>query len=200
MALNQTPQRGGIRTHADLNAKVSELRQRPLLTDDYKPLANRVASKGMPSFSMPTQPRPRASQPAGPGGSLPSSIAQGTITTPYGGSTRFEKSHLGVDIAAAEGSPIGTAGPVTITKVNTGKSPYGNFVEGVDRSGSTIRWSHLANSWVKVGQYVGAGGKIGGMGHTGNVYSTSGGSGTHLDLRIKDLYGRYVNPMTYKYN
>ena len=133
-------------------------------------------------------------------GMLPSSIAQGTVTTPFGGSTRGERFHPGIDIANKQGSPIGTGLPVTVTKVNTGKSPYGNYVEGVDQYGAQHRWSHLLNSYVKVGQYVPAGGRIAEMGNTGNVYSTTGGDASHLDYRILNLAGKYVDPMKYKYN
>jgi murein DD-endopeptidase MepM/ murein hydrolase activator NlpD len=45
-----------------------------------------------------------------------------------------------------------------------------------------------------VGQSVNKGQQIGSMGNTGQTYSLSGGTGSHLDYRIVDMYGKYVNP------
>ncbi len=38
------------------------------------------------------------------------------------------------------------------------------------------------------------------MGQTGNSYSPSGGDPSHLDLRISNAYGRFMNPLTYLKN
>ena len=58
-------------------------------------------------------------------------------------------------------------------------------------------YSHLNNSYVRVGQNITPGTIVGGMGNTGSTYSLHGGTGSHLDYRIKDLYGKYVNPSQY---
>ena len=48
-----------------------------------------------------------------------------------------------------------------------------------------------------VGQEVKEGTPLGGEGHTGNVYSTTGGLGTHLDYRIYNNAKKYYDPLTY---
>ena len=126
----------------------------------------------------------------------------GTMTTPYGGSTNYEKFHPGVDIAAPTGTevPAFAGGTVTDVRTNVGRtsSPsYGNYVIVTDPSGQKHRYSHLSQSWVKVGDTVQSGQRIGAIGATGSVYSQSGGDPSHLDYRITDAYNKYVNPSQY---
>lgn len=127
----------------------------------------------------------------------------GTLTTPYMGSTKFESAHPGVDLAAAPETPIPAVAPGTVTDVRTGQvqgSPdFGNYVIVTDAQGNKFRYSHLSSKYVpiKVGQQINAGDILGGMGNSGQTYSNSGGTGTHLDLRIKNLYDQYVDPMKY---
>jgi murein DD-endopeptidase MepM/ murein hydrolase activator NlpD len=47
---------------------------------------------------------------------------------------------------------------------------------------------------LSVGQQVQRGTVLGLEGTTGSTYSLHGGSGAHVDLRIRDLYGKYVDP------
>jgi len=125
----------------------------------------------------------------------------GTVTTRYGGSTNYEKFHPGVDIANKIGTPIKSFTPGTVTSVVGGKKQgdkgYGNYVEITDAQGNRQRYSHLQGAYVKVGQKIPKGYTIAGMGNTGSTYSTSGGTGSHLDYRIWDTYNRYVNPTKY---
>lgn len=122
----------------------------------------------------------------------------GTITTPYGGSTQYEKFHPGVDVAA----PIGTRQPAfvggrvaeVVGGKRQGQKGYGNYVVVEDHQGNRWRYSHLNRSWLQVGQQIQPGQFIGEIGNTGSTYSTSGGTGAHLDLRITDAFNRYVNP------
>ena len=56
------------------------------------------------------------------------------------------------------------------------------------------------DTYVKAGQKISKGQQLGIMGASGNTYSTSGGTGSHLDLRLWKLVNgkkQYVNPMTY---
>lgn len=124
---------------------------------------------------------------------------EGVVTTPYLGSTKFESQHGGIDIANKENTPIPAFVGGTVSEVNTNPtaSPYGEYTIITDAQGNKHRYSHLANVWVSVGENVGKGTILGGMGHTGNVYSQSGGLGTHLDYRVKNLYNQYINPATY---
>jgi len=127
----------------------------------------------------------------------------GTITTIPGNSTRAEKSHPGIDIGNKRGTPIPSFASGKVTEVVTGKKndpvngAYGNYVIVTDKDGNKHRYSHLTNSLVKIGDEVNRGQVVGGMGNSGFAYSTGGGDGTHLDYRIKDAYGKYVDPTIY---
>jgi len=131
--------------------------------------------------------------------SAPSSIKNlGRISTPYGGQTRYEQFHPGVDLANKIGTKIPAFTSGKVSEVVTGKKQgdpgYGNYVIIVDPQGNQHRFSHLNNSYVSVGQQVSPGMVLGEMGNTGQTYSTSGGTGSHLDYRIKDAYNKYVDP------
>ena len=134
----------------------------------------------------------------------------GTITTKYGGSTRYEPggTHMGVDIAAPRGTPIEsfTGGVVTDIKTGQGWTPqtpsFGNYIVVTTPSGEKVRYSHLYENFVKVGEQIQAGQKIGTIGGTGSTYSQHHeGPGYHLDLRIKDAANKYyINPITFLKN
>lgn len=125
----------------------------------------------------------------------------GTITTPYGGSTRYESYHPGIDVANKIGTPIPVATPGKVISKQTGYKQgdkgFGNRVVIEDASGNRYYYSHLNQDYVKLGQNVPAGSYIGTMGNTGSTYSLHGGTGAHLDFRIKNAYGKYVNPMSF---
>lgn len=127
--------------------------------------------------------------------------SMGTITTPFGGSTRFEKFHPGLDIANKIGTSIKAFSPGVVKEVVTGlkrgDKGYGNYIVVEDPYGNKHRYSHLSQSFVQVGTPVKAGSSIGAMGATGSTYSTSGGTGSHLDYRIRDAAGRYLDPYSY---
>ena len=126
----------------------------------------------------------------------------GKVTVPYGGQTKWEGFHPGVDIANAKGTPIPAPVSGTITNVVTGKKQgdngYGNSVTVKDTGGNQHKLSHLDNVFVRPGDRVQAGRPTGTMGNSGSTYSQGGqGDGTHLDYRIVSAYGRYMNPMSY---
>ena len=142
-------------------------------------------------------------QKSGSSGSLPSSTFKnlGNITTPYGGETRDEKFHPGIDVANEIGTkiPALTSGKV-VDESNghqQGEKNAGNYVIIKDENGNEHRYSHLNKSYVKVGQYVKAGQTVGEMGNSGNTYSNSGGTGSHLDYRVVSAMGKYINPYSY---
>ena len=123
----------------------------------------------------------------------------GNITTPYGGKTRSEPFHKGVDIANKSGTPIPNMadGVVVSAKTGMGKgSPdnSGNQVVIKDGQGNTHMYSHLRDVLVKPGQKVSKNQKIATMGDSGNTYSPTGGDASHLDYRVADAYGRYRDP------
>jgi len=132
----------------------------------------------------------------------------GTVTTMPAGTadprytrTRGEARHPGIDIGNKIGTPVPTFAPGRVSEVVSGKKQgdkaYGNYVVVTDNAGNKHRYSHLSQSWVKVGQQLGKGTPVGAMGNTGQSYSLHGGTGSHLDYRIKDAYGKYINPLTY---
>lgn len=125
----------------------------------------------------------------------------GRISVPYGGSTKYEDYHPAIDIANKYGTPIPFYSSGKVTEVVRGKKqgdPWsGNYVVIVDNQGNSWRYSHLSNSYVQVGDIVSKGDVALEMGDSGYTYSPSGGDASHLDLRIRDAYGKHVNPMNY---
>lgn len=122
----------------------------------------------------------------------------GNITTPYGGRTRSENFHKGIDVANKNGTPIPNMaeGTVVETKTGWGKGGpnSGNQVVIKDNQGNSHVYSHLRDVLVKPGQKVKLNQRIATMGNTGNSYSPTGGDSSHLDYRILDAYGKYRNP------
>jgi len=125
----------------------------------------------------------------------------GTVTTEYGGSTNYEKFHPGIDIANKIGTPLYSTVPGKVIATDSGKvqgnKGYGNYVEVQDAQGNRHRYSHLNQAYVKIGDVLKQGQLYGTMGNTGSTYSNSGGTGSHLDYRIWDMYNKYVNPSSY---
>ena len=142
--------------------------------------------------------------------SAPQSLKDlGPITVPFGGSTRYEPggTHRGVDIAAPQGTPIqaqvgGVVKQVVRGKGWTPKTPsFGNYILIETPTGETIRYSHLYEDFVKVGEQIQRGQKIGSVGGTGSTYSQHHeGPGPHLDFSIKNAYNKYIDPLKYLAN
>ncbi len=148
--------------------------------------------------------QPMQSGSAMPRQSVPTSLSSiGSVTTPYGGSTRYEKFHPGVDIANKIGTsiPTFTEGVVTDVRIgqgsNSAKSSYGNYVIVTDPQGNKHRYSHLDKVFVAINEPVTAGSEIGRMGVSGSVYSLSGGTGSHLDYRVMNAFNKYINPLQF---
>ena len=121
----------------------------------------------------------------------------GNLTTSFGGKTRGENFHQGVDIAAPEGTAIPAITQGVVTSVNSGNTGFGNTITVKAPNGDTQQFAHLKKALVRPGQNVTQGQTIAKMGHSGSSYSESGGPSDHLDLRIVNAYGRYKNPLTY---
>lgn len=169
-------------------------------------IATKALGEGLKRFQPPPRPQPQAQpQPQTGPAPMPGSFSNlGKMTVPYGGSTRYEAKHPGVDIANAIGTPIPAFSGGTVSQVVSGKKQgdpgFGNFVVVTDPQGGKHRYSHLNQAFVKVGTPIKRGQQIGTMGHSGQTYSESGGSGSHLDIRIRDAFGKYANPFTYLKN
>lgn len=133
---------------------------------------------------------------------LPKTLTMlGRKTTDFGGKTRYEDNHPGLDFANAKGTPIPSVVSGTITGVDpghrTGENNFGNRVEITDSAGNKHMYSHLDKISAAVGQKVAPGQIVATMGDSGSAYSPGGGDASHLDYRIVNAYNRYVNPYQY---
>jgi len=99
--------------------------------------------------------------------------------------------HSGIDIAAANGTPVGAADTGVVSLVNFGwGGGYGNYVVVTHGNGYATLYAHLSAINVSVSQAVQRGQQIGAEGSTG--FST----GPHLHFEIR-LNGAYQNPLSY---
>ena len=100
------------------------------------------------------------------------------------------KMHYGIDMAAAQGTPIYATrtGVVTVAAYQEGGAGY--YVKLNHGDGYTSIYMHMTHYIVKVGDYVTAGQVIGYVGSTG------GSTGPHLHFGIS-YNGTYVNPANY---
>jgi len=121
----------------------------------------------------------------------------GNVTTPFNGQTKDEAVHPGLDIANKTGTPIPALANGTVVAEGPVDNGMGNVVTLKDDQGNTHTYSHLSQFSVKPGTRVKKGQTIAKMGKSGNSYSPSGGDPSHLDVRISDAYGRWIDPMLY---
>lgn len=117
------------------------------------------------------------------------------ITQHYG-----NNGHSGVDLGATSDRKVYANSSGTVEQIqtgygnaqgSTGMASYGNMVLIKHPNGMKTRYAHLAEVWVKVGQYVSAGQQIGVQGNTGNSY------GTHLHYEVYNSNGSRINPEPY---
>ena len=117
-----------------------------------------------------------------------------TLTSPFGMRVHPIRGtwtmHNGVDMAAAQGTPIYAAksGRVTVTSFQAGGAGY--YVSINHGDGFSSIYMHMTHYIVSPGMYVNAGQVIGYVGSTG------GSTGPHLHFGIS-YNGTYVNPMNY---
>lgn len=113
--------------------------------------------------------------------------SRGAITSNFG--KRWGRMHYGVDIAANTGTPIYAAmdGKVAVAGWESG---YGNVVKINHSNGTQSIYGHCSKLFVKAGQLVKKGQKIGAVGSTGN----STGPHLHFEIRVN---GKPVNPISY---
>ncbi|MBU7600330.1 M23 family metallopeptidase [Streptomyces sp. P38-E01] len=123
-----------------------------------------------------------------------SPIKGGDVTTQYnsGGARWSSGTHSGIDFAAAEGTPVKTAGPGTVVEAGWGGS-YGNNIVVEHNDGRFTQYGHLSKMDVNIGEKVTSGESIGRVGSTGN----STGPHLHFEARTTPAYGSDVNPINY---
>lgn len=100
-----------------------------------------------------------------------------------------EQFHNGIDISAAQGTPVLAVRDGKITGAVTGDPINGNYITVTHDDGSTSQYLHLSQINVSVGpQVVAAGTQIGAVGSTGRS------SGAHLHFIYKGPDGIPRNP------
>lgn len=108
------------------------------------------------------------------------SSGYGWRTHPITGKSDF---HTGIDLAAAEGTPIGAVLPGIV--LNTGRSrSYGNYVILLHADGVATQYCHMQYVFVRRGESVGQGEVLGTVGSTGMAT----GPHLHFELSFDDLH------------
>lgn len=95
--------------------------------------------------------------------------------------------HLAVDFAAPRGTPVLASANGRVIFAGW-KGNYGRFVQIRHPNRYVTSYAHLSRILVKTGQRVSQGQRIGRVGSSG--LST----GPHLDYRVQDSQGRFINP------
>jgi murein DD-endopeptidase MepM/ murein hydrolase activator NlpD len=101
--------------------------------------------------------------------------------------TGQRRPHMGIDYAAPHGTPVLASGSGRVVFAGW-RGANGQTVQIRHPNGFTTHYLHLSRIFVKVGQSVAQGQRIGNVGATGLA------TGPHLDYRIQDRQGRFLNP------
>lgn len=169
--------RGSLSGRSSLSAPTPTPLPTPVPVDpNVTPLPGPVASS---PAGPPQKPLPPAS---GPRSGLAYPVPGGSI------SQYFRAGHQGVDIAAAPGAAVVAAEAGVVTWAGWRNNGGGLVVEIDHANGLTTAYNHLGSVSVAVGQSVGRGSLIGGMGCTGVCY----GPHVQFDVRVN---GGLVDPL-----
>jgi len=95
--------------------------------------------------------------------------------------------HAGVDIAAPNGTPVYASGNGKVVEARYSSS-YGWYVEIRHAGGFSTLYAHLSKLYVKKGNVVHMGRRIGNVGHTGIA------TGNHLHFELRKN-GKPQNPL-----
>ncbi len=132
-----------------------------------------------------------------PAGPLPTPSSSGLIwpidgilTSPFG--ERWGRMHEGIDISAAEGTPIRAAasGTVILLQSEYESGGYGNYTCVDHGGGLSTCYAHQSNFATSVGASLAQGDLIGYVGNTGNSF----GAHLHFEMRIN---GAATDPLGY---
>lgn len=118
----------------------------------------------------------------------------GTITQTPDTPTNYIKgrsTHGGYDIAGKKGSNIPAFVAGTVVETGRGNTGWGNYVIIEDAQGNKHRYAHLQDIGANKGDIITAGGSVGTMGNSGNVF---GETGMHLHYEVKDSKGNLIDP------
>ena len=100
---------------------------------------------------------------------------------------KIRRPHLGVDYGAPRGTPVLASADGTVISAGR-KGGFGNLVRVRHPNGYVTGYAHLSRMDVRRGQRVKQGERIGRVGTTG--LSTA----PHLDYRVQNRSGQYINP------
>jgi murein DD-endopeptidase MepM/ murein hydrolase activator NlpD len=103
---------------------------------------------------------------------------------------KIYRPHLGVDFAAATGTPVVSVGMGVVLEAGWSKNGYGNYIKIKHPNGYVTMYGHLSRikKGIKRGVRVSQNQEIGYVGSTGLS------SGPHLDYRMQ-LNGQFINPL-----
>lgn len=96
--------------------------------------------------------------------------------------------HMGIDIANVIGTPVVASDSGYVVFAGWDRTGYGKMVMINHGNGFTTVYAHMSAIFVKKGQSVARGQRIGSIGRTGNV------TGSHLHFEIRQ-HGRQRNPL-----
>lgn len=117
-------------------------------------------------------------------------VPDGDITSPYGWRqdpfTKATTFHRGVDVRAAAGSDVPSAGAGTVVFSGT-EGSYGRSIVVEHANGLSTRYAHLSTALVRAGDEVEEGQVLGRVGQTGRA------TAPHLHFEVIED-GRRVNP------
>jgi murein DD-endopeptidase MepM/ murein hydrolase activator NlpD len=111
-------------------------------------------------------------------------LPEATVTSCFG--PRWGRLHAGVDLAAANGTPIRAAGAGVVVTAGPAAG-YGNAVLVDHGNGYLTHYGHMSAITVAAGQRVTAGAQLGNEGSTGHS------TGPHLHFEVHQ--GGYQNPI-----
>jgi len=121
---------------------------------------------------------------------------KGWVTSTFGSRispfTGLKHAHNGIDIANRLGTPVVATANGRVTKVGRDAN-LGRFITVSHGYGIKTVYGHLSRTYVKTGQRVKRGQKIGALGNTGRS------TGSHLHYAVA-VNGVYVNPRRYILN
>lgn len=107
---------------------------------------------------------------------------------------RTVRMHTGIDLAAIKGTPVLAAGSGKVL-IATYEFGYGNTIVIEHSQKFKTRYAHLDEIFVRPGQVVNCGQKIGAVGDTGFVQA-EGNSASHLHFEVY-VSNKRVNPIMY---
>jgi murein DD-endopeptidase MepM/ murein hydrolase activator NlpD len=132
---------------------------------------------------------------AGMSGEAVAPLGSYSVSSPFGPRSAptagASTQHNGIDLAAPAGSPVGAFKGGTVIASQWDKGGGGYYVAIRHSDGTTTKYLHLREQGVPVGAQVNAGQQIGKVGSTGTS------TGPHLDFRIQDANGTYLNPANF---